>query len=53
MDISADERSLLTGQRRTRDGFTALVRTEDAEKLSVPVREANLEEIMVHLEKEA
>ena len=31
----------------------SLVRTEDAKKLSVPVRPVNLEEIMVHLEKEA
>ena len=51
--ISDEERSLLSGKRRTRDGFTALVHTQDAARLSVPAREANLEEIMVHLEKEA
>lgn len=51
-ELPAGERDLLTGQRRTRDGFTALVKTENAGRLSVPVREANLEEIMVHLEKE-
>ena len=51
-ELCEEEHALLTGQRRTRDGFTALVRTEDASRLSVPVREANLEEIMVPLEKE-
>ena len=50
--ISDVERALLSGKRRTRDGFTALVHTQDAARLSVPAREANLEEIMVHLEKE-
>ena len=44
---------LLIGVRRSKEGFTALVRTEDAGKLSLPTRTANLEEIMVHLEKEA
>ena len=51
--LSPEELSLLTGQRRSRDGYTALVKSGDAERLSVPVRPANLEEIMVHLEKEA
>ena len=44
---------LLIGARRTKDGYSALVRTEDAERLSLPTRRVNLEEIMVHLEKEA
>ena len=51
--LAAGERELLTGQRRNRNGFTALVRSQDADRLSVPVRPVNLEEIMVHLEKEA
>ena len=51
-EISAEESSLLSGRRRTRDGFTALVKTSCADRLSVPVRAANLDEIMVHLEKE-
>ena len=50
---SPEEKELLTGQRRARNGFTALVRARDAGRLSVPVRTVNLEEIMVHLEKEA
>ena len=36
---------------RTRDGYTALVRKEDA--AASDAREATLEEIMIHLEKEA
>ncbi|MBR7174644.1 MAG: ABC transporter ATP-binding protein [Clostridia bacterium] len=39
------------GTCRTRDGFTVLVRKEDAEAFNA--RKASLEEIMVHLEKEA
>ncbi|MCR5664185.1 MAG: ABC transporter ATP-binding protein [Oscillospiraceae bacterium] len=43
---------LLIGERRSRAGHTALVRACDAGKLAIPTRAANLEEIMVHLEKE-
>lgn len=39
------------GTCRTRDGFTVLVRKENAEAFNA--RKASLEEIMVHLEKEA
>ena len=39
------------GECRIRDGYTVLVRTEDAGPFSA--REATLEEIMIHLEKEA
>ena len=52
-ELSPEEKALLSGQRRSRDGFTALVRSGDANRLSVGVRTVNLEEIMVHLEKEA
>lgn len=39
------------GACRTRDGYTVLLRKEDAAGLET--REASLEEIMIHLEKEA
>ena len=39
------------GTCRTRDGYTVLLRKEDAEPSDT--REATLEEIMIHLEKEA
>ena len=45
---SADAR--VVGQRRTKDGYTALLRASDA--AGFPARAATLEEIMVHLEKE-
>ncbi len=44
---------LLIGMRRTKEGCSALVRAEDAAGLPFPTRAVNLEEIMVHLEKEA
>ena len=44
---------LLVGTRRTKEGWSSLVRVEDAEALPLPARKVNLEEIMVHLEKEA
>ena len=43
----------LTGCKRTKDGFSALVAAEDAAKMDVPLTEADLESIMVHIEKEA
>lgn len=45
--------ALLIGPRRSKNGKTALVRAEDAGRLPFAGRETNLEEIMVHLEKEA
>ena len=43
----------LTGCKRTKDGFSALVAAENAAKLNVPLTEADLESLMVHIEKEA
>ena len=45
--------TLMIGPRRSKNGKTALVRASDAGKLPWGSREANLEEIMVHMEKEA
>ena len=45
--------ALLIGPRRSKNGKTALVRAADAAKLPWESRTANLEEIMVHMEKEA
>ena len=44
---------LLIGPRRSKNGKTALVRAEDAARIPWKSRTANLEEIMVHMEKEA
>lgn len=45
--------ALLIGPRRSKTGKTALVRAADAGKIPWETRTANLEEIMVHMEKEA
>ena len=44
---------LLIGPRRSKNGQTALVHAADAGKIPWESRTANLEEIMVHMEKEA
>ena len=49
-ELPEDLKKASRGCCRARDGFTVLVRTEDAG--SFPVREASLEEILIHLEKE-
>ncbi len=46
-------RGRLLGERRSRDGWTALVRAEDLMPDETPSRAATLEDIMVHMEKEA
>ena len=45
--------TLLIGPRRSKNGKTALLRASDAAKIPFESRTANLEEIMVHMEKEA
>ena len=50
-DIPADLKAAACGACRIRDGYTVLVRKEDAGAFGT--REATLEEIMIHLEKEA
>lgn len=46
------EDPVLIGQRRSKHGFTALLRAQDAAQCAYGSRPATLEEIMVHLEKE-
>ncbi len=45
--------NLVLGRKRTKDGYTALMYTKDALHIDSEVSHANLESIMVHLEKEA
>ena len=52
-DAPAAAAPLLIGPRRSRDGYTALLHTQDAPSFPLESRPVNLEEIMVHLEKEA
>ena len=49
---TAEQLQMLHGMRRSKSGYTALVRYEDVEKLHLPVQKADLETVMVHLEKE-
>ncbi len=49
-EIPAELKAASLGVCRTREGYTVLVSAEDAERFES--REATLEEIMVHLEKE-
>ncbi len=50
-EIPAEIRQISRGACRTRDGYTVLIPADGAG--AVPAREATLEEIMIHLEKEA
>lgn len=49
---SAVDEPLLIGYKRSKDGHTAIIRSEDAPRLSVPTTAVDLETVMVHLEKE-
>ena len=44
---------LLIGLKRTKDGYSALIKTEDIKQLDAAYSDADLETIMVHIEKEA
>ena len=50
-EVPPELRAVSKGICRTRDGYTVLVSTEDGQ--TAGSREATLEEIMIHLEKEA
>ncbi len=41
----------LVGCKRMKDGYTALIRAQDAARINVPLEDADLESIMVHIEK--
>lgn len=42
----------IIGRKRTKNGFSALIKTGDVKNTGVPCAAATLEEIMVHIEKE-
>lgn len=46
-------RPVLIGCKRSKHGYSAIVRTEDTAGLSVPCTDADLESIMIHIEKES
>lgn len=45
-------KSYLIGAKRTKEGYAAIVKSENSEKIVGSVRPSNLETIMLHLEKE-
>lgn len=47
-----EKETLLIGTKRSKNGYTALVKTENAAALGLPCTDADLESIMIHLEKE-
>lgn len=46
------DRDRLIGYKRTKNGFSALVKAEDLPIKDAQLREAGLEDIMVHMERE-
>ena len=52
-EVGADMKKLLIGLKRGKTGYTALVRARDAGALGARTVPADLESIMVHMEKEA
>lgn len=51
-DFSPSQKEKLIGFKRTKTGFSALIYKKDAALFSLPAKEADLESIMVHYEKE-
>lgn len=45
-------KKILLGTKKYKNGYEALIRTEDAKSLQKAVQDADLETIMIHLEKE-
>lgn len=52
-DCDPEKKALLLGLKRSKHGYTALVKTENVATLGLPCTDADLESIMIHLEKEA
>lgn len=42
----------LIGCKRSKTGYTALIKASDAQQINLPVTDADLESVMVHMEKE-
>ena len=51
-EFSAEQMGMLVGKRRNKNGWTSLVRTEQAKHFAERVSDADLDAIMVHLESE-
>ena len=51
-ELKEEQKKLLIGIKRAKHGQTALVRLDDVEKLGMETQPADLENIMIHLERE-
>ena len=51
-ELNGENEKYLIGKKRTKDGFSALIKTQDYDKVPFLKHETDLEEIMLHLEKE-
>lgn len=50
--LTEEMKPKLIGCKRAKEGWTALIRAQDADGIGVPSEKADLEAIMVHIEKE-
>lgn len=50
--FSDNKAALLIGEKRSKDGMSALIKTCDVPALGIPATDADIESIMIHLEKE-
>lgn len=51
-ELTGEQSQMLVGKRRNKNGWTSLVRTEQADNFKEQITEADLDAIMVHLESE-
>ena len=51
-ELTAEQKGLLIGKRRTKNGWTSLVRSEQAGQFAGRTEEADLDAIMIHLASE-
>lgn len=51
-ELSAADKSLLIGCKRSKEGHTAIIKTENSANIKAKITDADIETIMIHLEKE-
>lgn len=52
-DDMKEYKNVIIGEKRIKEGYSALVSSSDAQKLSIKTENADLEAIMIHIEKES
>ncbi|MDP4120921.1 MAG: ABC transporter ATP-binding protein [Bacillota bacterium] len=51
-DVTDVLKQKLIGRKKTKNGYSALIKTSDLQGVTINCKEADLEEIMIHIEKE-